>query len=89
MSETLEKVREKIAKNMPKDRSAALRWNKHATDKTILLSECGKYSICAVKRGAIWMYSPSRRPLTFLAYHLESLAEAKAICESHEKGNST
>lgn len=76
----LDKVRAKIAKNMPEQAQANLQWSK-VSDYS-LKSECGRFTIgkCAANGRTSYEAWLGKTPL---AFRLASADEAKQLCESH------
>lgn len=78
--ETLEKIREKIARNLPKQTPSNLKWSKLGAYS--LKSECGRFTVGkSVVDGKTWYGAWLGK--TMLGVRLESGDAAKQLCESH------
>lgn len=80
--QTLEKVRAKIARNLPKQTHSSLTWSK--ISNCTLKSECGRFTIgkCMVKGVNSYEAWLGKTPLGF---RLDSADAAKQLCESHAR----
>lgn len=76
----IEKVRAKIAKNMPEQAHSTLKWSK--LDAYCLKSDCGRFTVGkSVVDGKTWYGAWLGK--TMLGVRLESGDAAKQLCESH------
>lgn len=80
MNETLDKVRAKIAKNMPKTAHSNLKWFK--VSNYCLKTECARFTVGKSLVDGKTIYS-AWMGQTPLAVRLETADEAKQLCESH------
>ena len=78
--ETLDKVKAKIAKNLPKAALSTLKWSRLSAYS--LKSDCGRFTIGKSEvEGKTWYGAWLGK--TMLAVRLDSADAAKQLCESH------
>lgn len=76
----IQKLRERIRKNFPKERSP-LRWKKVSESK--IVSERGRFWIERHGEKDAARYTARMKPYTTIGHRLYSADEAKRLCEAH------
>lgn len=78
----IERIREKIAKNMPKATHSSLKWSQLSAYS--LKSDCGRFTVGKSTVDGKTFYG-AWLGKTMLAVRLESSDAAKQLCESHAR----